>query len=115
MIACESLNIELGQPPRLDIYVVTRGTEAIDFALTQLPSLREIGCSVSMDYAGRSIKAQMKEANRESARYTIIIGEEELNTGKFTLRDMDNSTEVSLNWDQIVKSFMTPVNQPNLT
>jgi histidyl-tRNA synthetase len=57
----------------------------------------------------------MKEANRESARYTIIIGEEELNTGKFTLRDMDNSTEVSLNWDQIVKSFMTPVNQPNLT
>ena len=115
MIACESLNIELGQPPRLDIYVVTRGTEAIDFALTQLPSLREIGCSVSMDYAWRSIKAQMKEANLESARYTIIIGEEELNTGKFTLRDMDNSTEVSLNWDQIVKSFMTPVNQPNLT
>jgi histidyl-tRNA synthetase len=105
MIACESLKIELGQPPRLDIYVVTRGTEAIDFALTQLPSLREIGCSVSMDYAGRSIKAQMKEANRESTRYTIIIGDEELSTGKFTLRDMDTSTEVSLQWDQILSEF----------
>jgi histidyl-tRNA synthetase len=102
MIACEALNIELGGAKRLDVYVVTRGSEAVAFALSKLPALRALGLSASMDYSSRSIKAQMKEANRESARYSIIVGESELASGLFVFRDMDTSTEVTLHWDDIL-------------
>jgi len=102
MIACEALNIKLGNEQRLDVYMVTRGDEAIAFALAKLPELRKLGLSASMDYSGRSIKAQMKEANRESARYTLIVGESELASGQFILRDMDQSTETPLHWDELI-------------
>lgn len=105
MIACEALNIPLGEIPRLDVYIVTRGQLAVDFALAHLPQLRSLGISASMDYAGRSMKAQMKEANREKSRYTIIIGDEELASGKLTVRDMDASDEQSRTWDDIVSLF----------
>ena len=54
-----------------------------------------------MDYAGRSIKAQMKEANREQARFAVIAGDSELESGLFTLRDMAESTETALSFDEI--------------
>jgi histidyl-tRNA synthetase len=107
MIACEALNIELGGAKRLDVYVVTKGSEAIAFALSKLPELRTLGLSASMDYSSRSIKAQMKEANRESARYSIIVGESELASSLFVFRDMDASTEVTLHWDDILHQLNT--------
>lgn len=107
MIACDALNIPLGATPRLDVYLVTRGQLAVDFALRHIPQLRSLGLSSSMDYAGRSMKAQMKEANREQSRFTIIIGDEELATGRLTVRDMDASDEQTLTWDEIL-SMLVP-------
>jgi histidyl-tRNA synthetase len=110
LIACESLGITLGETPRLDVYIVTRGEEARNWAISHAPQLRQCGLSVSLDYAGRSIKAQMKEANRELSRHAIIIGDEELATGNLTLRNMDDSTEVSLPFAQILALLSTPQN-----
>lgn len=102
LIACESLGIALGTAPRLDVYIVTRGSEARNWAMAHAPELRESGLSVSLDYAGRSIKAQMKEANREQARFAIIVGDEELASGQLTLRNMDDSTETSHPYSEIL-------------
>ena len=55
-----------------------------------------------MDYLGRSLKAQMKDANRENARFTIIVGDNELRTGIFVLRDMHKSEESQLTFEQIL-------------
>jgi len=56
-----------------------------------------------MDYAARSMKSQMKDADREGARFSIIVGEDELKTGKFTFRDMEQSAEASLDFDEILE------------
>lgn len=101
LIACEALGLSLGDTPSLDVYMVTRGEAARAWALRHAPVLRKDGLSVSMDYAGRSIKAQMKEANRENARYAIIIGDSELESGEFTFRDMAESTEIPLTFEEI--------------
>jgi len=101
LIACEALGIPLGEASQLDVYMVTRGEEARNWALQHAPLLREKGLSVAMDYAGRSIKAQMKEANREQARFAVIAGDSELESGLFTLRDMAESTETALSFDEI--------------
>lgn len=102
LIACEELGIELAEEKSVDVYFVTLGDAARSFAIKHLPKLREAGVSATMDYMSRSMKAQMKDANRENARYTIIIGDNELNEGKFTLRNMKESEEDSLSFNEIL-------------
>lgn len=105
LIACDELGIELSVPKSVDVYIVTLGDAARTWALKTLPKLRETGISATMDYMGRSMKAQMKDANRENAKYAIITGDNELSEGKFTLRDMDASTEKALSFDHLIKFF----------
>lgn len=103
LLACEELGIEIGEPKSVDIYLVTRGAEARAWAIETLPVLRERGYSATMDYAGRSIKAQMKDADREQARFAVITGETELQSGTFTFRDMQKSEETALTLEQILE------------
>ncbi len=105
LIACEELNIDLGNPKSLDVYIVTIGDKARTWALKQLPKLRKTGISATMDYINRSVKSQMKDANRENARYSIIVGENELNENTFTLRNMKQSEEQSLSFDAITREL----------
>ncbi|MDX1670953.1 MAG: histidine--tRNA ligase [Balneolaceae bacterium] len=102
LIACEEQGIELADARSVDLYIVTIGDHARRWALRQLPRFREKGLSSTMDYIGRSIKAQMKDADRENARYTIIVGEQELSDEKFTLRDMKASEEEQLPLEKIM-------------
>lgn len=104
LIACEELDIKLGEEKSVDVYIVTIGEKAREWAVSHLPELRDKGLSATMDYIGRSVKAQMKDADRENARYSIIVGDHELNEEKFTLRNMKESEEVSLTFEEIVES-----------
>jgi len=109
LIACDALGITPGADPIPDVYIVTRGEEAEKWGLKTLKSLRATGIAATMDFAGRSVKAQMKDANREQARYCIIVGEEELKQGRFTLRNMSESDEQMLTPDEIITRLMPPV------
>jgi len=102
MIACEELDINLAEEQSLDVYIVTIGDKARKWAVKHLRKLRKAGLSASMDYIGRSVKSQMKDADRENARYTIIVGENELNEEKFTLRDMKASQEEACTFEEIL-------------
>ena len=102
MIACEELDIELTEEEMLDVYIVTLGDQARQWGIKHLPKLRAAGLSASMDYIGRSIKAQMKDADRENARHVIIVGGNELEAGEFTLRNMKASEEEAYPFDEIL-------------
>lgn len=105
MIACEELGITLGDEKKVDVYIVTLGDEARKWGVKNLPKLREKGLSATMDYKGRSMKAQMKDANRENARFALIVGENELKEGKLTFRNMTESDESSLTFEEILARF----------
>lgn len=107
-IACQALNINLGEPKSVDVFFVSIGENARNWAIKQLPELRNSGISATMDYIGRSVKAQMKEANRENARYCIIVGDNELDEERFTLRDMKQSKEQSLDFTTIMDKLSNP-------
>ncbi len=104
-IACEELGIDLVEEEMLDVYIVTLGEEARTWGLKHLPKLRKAGLSASMDYIGRSIKAQMKDADRENARHVIIVGGNELAEGKFTLRNMKASEEDTYTFEEILNKL----------
>jgi histidyl-tRNA synthetase len=57
---------------------------------------------------GKSVKAQMKYANRIGAKYSMVLGEEELNTGKATVKRMEDGEQIEVNIkdiDTLIKVF----------
>lgn len=103
LIACDELGIELDPGKSLDLYIVTMGGSAREWAVPVLQQVRGMGLSATMDYHGRSLKAQMKDANRAAANYTLIVGDHELARNRFTFRDMGASEEESLSLDEILE------------
>jgi len=78
---------------RLDAYVACAGEEARSVARGVCRRLREAGVSCVMDLDGRSLKAQMKQADRLAAKRVVLIGEEELAAGEATVRDLSDGTQ----------------------
>lgn len=64
--------------------------------------LRENRISAEKDYLKRKLKAQLKDANRKNAVYTIILGEEELETGKYQLKNMETGEQESIFEDSLI-------------
>ena len=82
--------------PRL--YIAALGEAAQVSAMAICERLRQEGIYAECDVVGRSLKAQMKYANKLSAAYTLILGDSEVESGRAQLRNMENGeqTEVEL-------------------
>jgi histidyl-tRNA synthetase len=85
----------------LNLFIATLGDEAKVFASKLIKELREKKVSCDTDYLQRSLKAQMKEANRLKAEKVLIIGEEEIKKGKAVLRDMLTGEQKEIELDRI--------------
>lgn len=84
----EHQQAELDNAHQVDVYVVALG-EAADREVTRLVyELRTSGIRAERDYLGRKMKAQMKSADRLKARYTAILGDDELARGEIALKEM---------------------------
>jgi len=78
----------------LDVYFVTLAPEARIPAMKLAGALREEGISADLDYGGRGMRAQFKQADRTGASYAAILGEDELARGVCTVRDMASGEEL---------------------
>lgn len=81
-----------------DLIFVTLGEDAEREAAKAADALRREGLYVEIDLMSRSLKAQMKYANKQAARFTMVIGDEELQTGRALLHPMDGGEDKELNW-----------------
>ena len=89
LMAMEASRGELVPEKNMDLYVGSRGEEAAVQAAVLVYRLRQAGIRAEADLAGRSVKAQMKYANKIGARYTMILGEDELAEGQAALKNME--------------------------
>ncbi len=80
-------------PQHTQIYLVALGDEAQRWAQTTAARWRSAGHSVIYDLKGRSMKAQMREANRLNAGMVVIIGSDELASGSVVVRRMDSGEQ----------------------
>ena len=76
-----------------DLYIAALGESAAVQSLVITERLRQKGRFVECDVVGRSLKAQMKYANKISAKYTLILGDEEIDKGIAQLRDMNSGEQ----------------------
>lgn len=85
------------------LYVGILGKEARGRAYRLVDSLRRQGFIVETDYMDRSVKAQMKYANKLGAKKTVIIGSQELEENKARIKDMETGEQVEVALDEIAE------------
>ena len=88
LLLLESQGIEIPDDSGCDIYIAPMGEKALVEAVRLTSDLRSEGISAQTDIVGRSVKAQMKYADKTGARYTCVIGDDELSAGVYKVKNM---------------------------
>lgn len=88
-----------------DLYVAALGEQALPVAFEWISRLSEAGIRAEMDFAGRSLKSQMKRADRFGAAYVLIIGDDELDNRIAILRNMTTKAQDEIPFEGILESL----------
>ncbi|MEX0602915.1 MAG: ATP phosphoribosyltransferase regulatory subunit, partial [Bacteroidota bacterium] len=96
IMALEQSHTKRPGPAAPKLFIVGLEPDAREWAFLKAAGLRREGIPVEIDYLGRSVKAQMREANRQSAEYVVVVGGEELASGKAALKHMASGNEVNV-------------------
>lgn len=81
---------------KTDIFVAALGTRALKFAFKLTGLLRRSGFTAATDYSGKSLKSQMKRADKMQSAFTLIIGDSEMDSGRAVLRNMKTKNQQDL-------------------
>lgn len=95
---------------RLDIYIAPLGPNASILAQDWLSKLRANGLTVDRDYLSRSLKAQMRDANRQQARLVFLLGDSEIESQSFSVKLMDESEQKDIRFadvNEFVKAYFS--------
>ena len=87
---------------RRPLFVAAMGEPARESALALLRDLRRAGLEAHMEYEGRSIKSQMKRADRLKAAFALILGDDELASGVVSVKDMTKGDQARVSRDAVV-------------
>ena len=94
LIACAAEGIELGDPPSADVFVVDGMGNGVEVTLL-VTELREDGLRAERTYGDRSVKAQMKAADKSGARFTVMLGGREAEHAAVSVKDMQHAANSS--------------------
>jgi histidyl-tRNA synthetase len=102
----------LPTPKTPDIYIGGLGEAASDFALKLAQNLRSQGLWAEVDIVGRSVKAQLRYADKIGAKYSTVIGENELSNSRTALKNMQSgeSVEIALDSDSFIHVILKTSN-----
>ncbi|MEN6350649.1 MAG: histidine--tRNA ligase, partial [Syntrophomonas sp.] len=105
LLALDTLGINIYKPSRTDVFVVLMNDIYEGEALKILNCIRKAGIRADKDFTGRSGKAQMKFADRLGARLVVLIGDEEMAGGFFTIRNMRNKEQIQVEKDILINGI----------
>ena len=107
IIAIDQQKVEWPVEKGLDIFVAKVDEKNKDTVFRLLQKIRNAGLSADMDYSGGSLKSQMRIANKIGARYTVIVGEEELSKNMVIIRNMQTKEQKEVKIDSIINELRT--------
>ncbi len=105
LLVLENTGYTIEKPVRYDLYIASMGQDAEERAFLLANDLRWRGVKVEIDHIGRSVKSQLKYADKIGARYVLVLGGDELSKGEAKLKRMSDGTETTtaLDAEQISK------------
>ena len=108
LMTMDAQGVEIPSPSPCDIYVASMGDNAHKKAGELCLALRKAGMYAEFDVVGRGLKAQMKYANKLGARFSIVLGDDELAGGIGKLKAMDSGeqTDIPLDTESFVREFI---------
>lgn len=105
LLALEKAEVIIPEEKALACYVITAGEGTEVKAMSIMNTLRQQGISAEKDYQDRKLKGQLKDADRKNALFTIIVGEEELASGEYKLKDMKTGEQTAIAEDAIAATI----------
>ncbi len=103
LVAC--LEQKNDRPIKTDVYIAALGATALKKAFLLTNKLREAGISAEMDYSDKSLKSQMKRADKLNSSFTLILGDEEIEKNSVKLRDMNSKKQEILPLDKLPETL----------
>jgi histidyl-tRNA synthetase len=103
LIALESQQVNLPHRRPVFAWLIAHGGPARESSWNLLAELRSAGITADMDLSNRSVKAQFKLADRESADLVLILGEDELKSGNVTVKTLATREQISVPRAEIVE------------
>ncbi len=101
LMALEENNIQLPSEKYMELYIGSMNSEAKYQAIKIVNCLREKGIKCECDHMEKSVKAQMKYANKIEASYTIILGEDEIKTGISKIKRMSDGQQFEVKLENL--------------
>ena len=105
LLTLENNNIEIKNPKSTDIYIATIGDTAKTKSFSLIKALRDNHISADIDHLGKSLKAQFKYSDKINAKYTIVIGDDELVNDEATLKNMATSEQTTVKLSELVNEL----------
>lgn len=106
MLLMEKQGTAYPEKEKCNLYIASMGEDALVKAMCITTELRKEGMNAQFDVVGRSVKAQMKYANKLGAEYTMVLGGDEITNGKAKLKNMQTGEEVEVRLESFVDDFM---------
>ncbi len=102
LLTLENNNIEIKNPKSTDIYIATIGDAAKTKSFKLIKDLRANHISADNDHLDKSLKAQFKYSDKLNAKYTVVIGDDELANDTATLKNMQTSEQTTIKLSELV-------------
>ena len=106
LLLLEAQGIQLPEAKKCEIYIANIGEEASVKAASMATELRQSGMFAEFDVVGRSLKAQMKYADKIGARFTTVIGEDDIKANMAKVKNMQTGEITELAIDNFADTFM---------
>ncbi len=102
LMLMEANGVEIPKPSDCDVFIATMGEAAKLYGQKLLFNLRRNGIKCQIDDLQRNFKGQFKYADRLGAKYAVVIGDNELETGVATLKDMEKGEQSEVKFDDLI-------------
>ena len=105
LLRLEETGVVIPEPDKIDLYVAPLGDGASVYVQKLVYSLRKSGIKAETDHIGRGLRAQMKYADKLGCKYTLVLGDNEIETGRATIKNMEDGTQTEINLDEAADFF----------
>ena len=111
MLVLEQAGIPLEEDRGCDLFIIPLGDRACKYAVGLTDRLLNEGAKVQYDLLRRSVKAQMKYADKIGAACTMVLGDSELDAGVATIKNMKNGEQKQIALNDLNKALLEEISQ----
>ncbi len=105
LLRLEETGAVIPEPEKVDLYVAPLGEKASLYVQQLVYNLRKKGIKAETDHMGRGLRAQMKYADKIGCRYSLVLGDNEIDTGVASVKNMTDGTKTDIKLDEADKFF----------